>query len=126
MYAGKPHTPATLGVVMAKVKSSAERIMIYEELAPNDSYCIMGNHNDDIPSARHGIQLRGNARTNPNDRLYRNSGRGTYCFFDGHIEYLTPAQVTPPNPPGRVSYHWPLTDLDPFPGSPWAQPPAGP
>ena len=111
---------------MSSIKSAAERIMIYEELAPNDSYCIMGNHNDDIPSARHGVQLKGNARTNPMNPHYRFSGRGSYCFFDGHIEYLTPSQVTPPNPPGRVSYHWPLRATDPFPGGSWAMPPAGP
>ena len=117
---GESINPPKLGIRMGSIKSAAEKIMIYEELAPNDSYCIMGSSNDDIPSARHGIMLRGNARTNPNDRLYRNSGRGTFCFFDGHIEYLTPAQVTPPNPPGRVGYHWPLKEDDPFPGG-WIQ-----
>ena len=119
-------SPPKLGPRMGGIKSSAEKIMIYEELAPNDSWCIMGNSTDDIPSARHGIALKGNARTNPNNPHYRFSGRGSFCFFDGHIEYLTPSQVTPPNPPGRVSYHWPLQANDPFPGGPWAQPPAGP
>ena len=46
----------------------------------------MGEHIDDIPSGRHGINLRGNARNNPNIKDYNYAGRGNYCFFDGHVE----------------------------------------
>jgi prepilin-type N-terminal cleavage/methylation domain-containing protein/prepilin-type processing-associated H-X9-DG protein len=107
-------TTPKLGIVIGRVKSAAERIMIYEELAPNDSWCIMGQSGDDIPSGRHGINLRGNARLNPASRDYNYAGRGNHTFFDGHVEMLAPSELIPPS--GFVRFHWPLAEGDARPG----------
>ena len=100
------------GIRIGNIKAAAEKIMLYEELAPNDTYCIMAMSNDDIPSARHGLRLRANARNNPNAREYRNSGLGNMCFFDGHVEPIAPAALLAPKPPGNPNYHAPLTSED--------------
>ena len=103
------------GIRIGNIREASRKIILYEELAPNDSYCIMGSNNDDIPSARHGVRLRGNARTNPNMKEYRNSGLGNMCFFDGHVEPIPPNALIPPKPPqgaGNPDYHGPLTGED--------------
>jgi prepilin-type N-terminal cleavage/methylation domain-containing protein/prepilin-type processing-associated H-X9-DG protein len=106
-----------LGLAIGRVKSAAERIMIYEELAPNDSWCVMGPQNaiDDIPTARHGINLKSNARLNPQSRDYNYAGRGNYCFFDGHVEQLAPSQLIAPRGRGNPYFHAPLVEGDPIP-----------
>lgn len=106
-----------LGIVIGAVKASAERILIYEELAPSDSWCIMGplNFIDDTPSARHGINLRGNARLEPSSKDYNYAGRGSFCFFDGHVESLAPKQLLSPRPSGNPNYHTPVLEGDPLP-----------
>ena len=104
----------TLGIVMTKVKQPAERIMIYEELAPNDAWCIMGQNSDDIPSGRHGKNMKSSYRTAPTTAEYYSAGRGNYCFFDGHIESLPPGDLIPPR--GKSSYHAPLIPGD---AKPW-------
>lgn len=105
---GKP-----LAIRIGSVKSSAERILIYEELAPNDSWCIMAQHIDDIPSARHGTNLAVNALRDPTSKAYNTAGRGNHCFFDGHVESIAPRQLLPPRPAGNPFFHGPLTDGDP-------------
>jgi prepilin-type N-terminal cleavage/methylation domain-containing protein/prepilin-type processing-associated H-X9-DG protein len=113
-----PPKPPTLGIVIGRVKSAAERIMIYEELAPNDSFCVMGPlaavH--DIPSGRHGVNMKSNARLNPTSREYNYAGRGNFCFFDGHVEQLAPSQLIHPRGRGNPFYHAPLVegDIPPF------------
>jgi prepilin-type processing-associated H-X9-DG protein/prepilin-type N-terminal cleavage/methylation domain-containing protein len=101
----------TLGLQIARVKDSASRIMIYEELAPNDSWCIMGDSGDDIPAARHASNISNQAlRNNPNSNEYRTKGRANFCFFDGHVEVLSPSDLLRP-PAGKVGserYHFPL------------------
>jgi prepilin-type processing-associated H-X9-DG protein len=42
---------------------------------------------------------------------YYVNGRANYCFFDGHVESLAPANLLPPK--GDPSYHFPLTQGDP-------------
>ena len=110
-------TGPSLGIRLGSVKAAAERIMIYEELAPNDSWCVMGPASaiDDIPSARHGINLRSNARLNPQSRDYNYAGRANYCFFDGHVEQLAPRQLIAPRGTGNPFYHAPLVEGDPVP-----------
>ena len=109
-------SPPKLGLVIGSVKSASERIMLYEELAPNDSWCIMGFSNDDIPSGRHGINLRGNARSNPSSRDYNYAGRGNHLFFDGHVEPLAPKQLLGPRTAGgNPYYHAPLLAGDALP-----------
>ena len=112
----EPNGPA-LCIVLGTVKSASDRILIYEELAPNDSWCIMGpiGNFHDTPSARHGINLRGNARLDPLSRDYNYAGRGNHCFFDGHVESLAPHQLLSGG--GNPYYHAPLVEGDdlPFP-----------
>lgn len=106
-----------LGIVIGAVKASSERILIYEELAPNDSWCIMGplTYIADTPSARHGINVRGNARLDPSSKEYNYAGRGNFCFFDGHVESLAPRQLLSPRPGGNPYYHAPVLEGDPLP-----------
>lgn len=105
---GKP-----LAIRIGSVKSSSERILIYEELAPNDSWNIMTMSIDDIPSARHGTNLAVNALRDPTSKAYNQAGRGNHCFFDGHVESIAPRQLLPPRPAGNPFFHGPLTDGDP-------------
>ena len=100
-----------LGIRIGRVKSSSERIMLYEELAPNDSWCIMGLHIDDIPSARHGSTEALNALRNPGSKGYNYAGRGNFCFFDGHVEVIAPKELI--DPVRGPKYHCPLVEGDP-------------
>jgi prepilin-type processing-associated H-X9-DG protein len=110
-----PPTGPALGIPLGRVKAAAERIMIYEEFAPNDSWCIMGFSNDDIPSGRHGVNMRDNARNNPTSKEYNYAGRGNHCFFDGHVESLAPRQLLAPRPGGNPNFHAPLLGDEPLP-----------
>jgi len=92
--------PPLPGLVLAHVKQSADRIMIYEELAPNDTWCIIGYSSDDVPSGRHGKNMKDSYRQNPDSVEYKRYGLGNYCFFDGHIEMLSPGDVL-----SKPSYH---------------------
>ena len=109
-------TTPVLGLQMARVKESSQRILIYEELAPNDSWCIMGYSGDDVPSGRHSTNMSQAYRNNPNTTQYKTMGRGNHCFFDGHVEILSPAQLLPPTQGGQIGsekYHTPLVKGDP-------------
>ena len=119
----KPGTGANnkaLGITLAKVKQSATKILIYEEMAPNDAWCIMGSHRDDVPSGRHAASMLNAFRDNPTSSEWRSKGRGNFGFFDGHVESLAPGQILPKsgnftnsNPPEQASlYHRPLYEGD--------------
>ena len=94
------------GVVLGSVKGPSERIYIFEELGPNDGWCLLqgsgsgtpGLNCDDIPTARHqGLKFLNAKRvTNPTAAAYRSSGRGNHVFFDGHVELLTPGEILKP------------------------------
>jgi prepilin-type N-terminal cleavage/methylation domain-containing protein/prepilin-type processing-associated H-X9-DG protein len=109
----------SLSLRLGSVKNAAKKIMIYEELAPNDSWCIMGTDVDDKPSPRHGLSMRANPRPDPPNRAYL-QGMGNYGFFDGHVEAIPTASLIPRIPPmtvdGDIHYHWPLMAGDPYPG----------
>jgi len=76
------------------IASPGEKIMIYEELGPNDAWCILPQSNiDDLPSPRHGSRAAINAARTPgrlSGTIYRNQGLGNFCYFDGHVEQLPP------------------------------------
>ena len=90
-----PAAPSS--VRLAALVQPSEKIMIYEELGPNDAWCISPNASqDDLPASRHGS---GRAR-NPNRllsgatvRAYLKEGLGNHCFFDGHVELLSPSWI---------------------------------
>jgi len=84
-------------VRLPKVMKPAEKIIWYEEVGPNDAYCVNPHASiDDLPTPRHGSpkaalsNYSGAAYGNP---IYRNAGRGNHCFFDGHVESMTPSQI---------------------------------
>jgi prepilin-type N-terminal cleavage/methylation domain-containing protein/prepilin-type processing-associated H-X9-DG protein len=81
-----------LGISLGTIPNAAEKIMIYEEIGPNDTWNIVGLSPDDLCSARHGNERGLNVKRDPNSKAYM-QGRGNYCFFDGHVELLTPPEV---------------------------------
>ena len=84
-----------LGIRMGSVKSASERIYIWEELGPNDTWCLNPDTNpDDLPSGRHQGQKYLNTKRNVGDKgAWRYAGRGNHVFFDGHVELLTPGEI---------------------------------
>jgi prepilin-type processing-associated H-X9-DG protein len=95
---------------MTKVRQGASRILIYEEMAPNDTWCIMSQSPDDVPSGRHAINMKDAYRSNPNAPGFYSEARGNFGFFDGHVETLAPSQILPPK--GKPGYHFPLIPGD--------------
>lgn len=101
-----------LGIRLATVKNASRKIMIYEEQAPNDLWCLLYDTNlppppptpnpplpafrgDDIPTARHagqryGLINRSTPYGSPGWQRYGPIGKGNYTFFDGHVEVLSP------------------------------------
>jgi type II secretory pathway pseudopilin PulG len=78
------------GIHLARVKQGATKIMICEELAPNDGWCLTPNSDtDDVPTGRHGNR-KTKALTGTN---IETSGSGNHCFFDGHVEPLAPNDI---------------------------------
>jgi prepilin-type N-terminal cleavage/methylation domain-containing protein/prepilin-type processing-associated H-X9-DG protein len=85
---------------LAAVLHPAEKIMIYEELGPNDAWCTAPHFDvDDIPAGRHGSRAARNAKriTGPGavnvlPGFFR-QGRGNQCFFDGHVELISPQWI---------------------------------
>jgi prepilin-type N-terminal cleavage/methylation domain-containing protein/prepilin-type processing-associated H-X9-DG protein len=102
-------------VRLGSVANAAERIILYEEIAPNDTWNIISQSTDDLPSARHGSGISLNAMRDPNSKAYYQSGKGNHCFFDGHVESLSPKALLPPRPAGNPNYHAPIVAGDPLP-----------
>jgi len=93
-------------VRLASIVRPAEKIIIYEELGPNDAWCLAHTHPEDIPSGRHGSVRAGNVPREFDIEAWLKSGRSNQCFFDGHVELLSPAWVLDP----RNHHSWaPLT-----------------
>ena len=98
------------GIRINTVARPAERVYIYEEVAPNDAWCLMydniGRENmeigamwrrDDVPSGRHAGQkylnaVRDLAVGSPEWYKWAKVGKGNFVFFDGHVETLSPAE----------------------------------
>jgi prepilin-type N-terminal cleavage/methylation domain-containing protein/prepilin-type processing-associated H-X9-DG protein len=95
------------GVRLNTVARSAERIMIYEEIAPNDAWCLMFDisadnmtigqfwRGDDLPSGRHAGQkflngIRNTSVGSPEWFKWAKIGKGNFVFFDGHAQTLSP------------------------------------
>src|SRR2546421_253075 len=106
-----PPAQPRLGLQITRVKESSARIMIYEELAPNDAWCIMGDDPADVPSGRHGTNMKDAYRNVPTSPAYKINGRGNFCFFDGHVESLSTSDLLRPSDGGKIGserYHFPL------------------
>jgi prepilin-type N-terminal cleavage/methylation domain-containing protein/prepilin-type processing-associated H-X9-DG protein len=104
---GSPFLP---GIRFQYVQRPAERIMWYEELAPNDTWNLTQLNLADAPAARHGLDPSGDPRRVLPNRSYTDGGRGNFCFFDGHVELLSPQQVLDPR---YSELHRPLVPADP-------------
>jgi prepilin-type N-terminal cleavage/methylation domain-containing protein/prepilin-type processing-associated H-X9-DG protein len=96
---------------LSDVRGPSRKILIYEEQAPNDMWCLLYGlpipprgtavsalpnfRGDDIPSARHAGQRyvlanRGTTYGSPAWVKYGPIGKANYGFFDGHVEVLSP------------------------------------
>jgi prepilin-type N-terminal cleavage/methylation domain-containing protein len=109
------------GIRIGSVRSAAERIYIWEEVGPNDGWCLnpmddmfrgIGKNLDDTPTGRHGGQKALNARRDepvdsPGYNAWLKAGAGNHCFFDGHVETLSPGQIM--NDKRQYNYYLPLT-----------------
>ena len=102
--------PYLLGIRLASVKGASEKIMWYEELAPNDTWNIIPDHIADIPSARHGSKDALNALRDPNSKGYMYAGQGNMCFFDGHVASMSPKEILDPR---NRKLHRPIIEGDP-------------
>lgn len=83
---------------LGEVVDAGRKIMIWEEIGPNDGYCLdpqVANRWDDQPTGRHGGgALNRSDNPSPSNRnRYRTAGRGCFGFFDGHTESITPADI---------------------------------
>lgn len=97
------------GIPLGVVKSPSEKIFWFEEIGPNDGWCLdPQNNQDDTPTGRHGGQkalnaMRDAAPGTAGYNYWRLAGRGNHCFFDGHVESLAPGQILT-----RAAYWTPL------------------
>ena len=92
-------TPNAISTLrLGDISNPSQKIMIWEEIGPNDSYCldpIYADRWDDQPTGRHGGGAL-NREDNPNPtnkNKYRVAGKGCYAFFDGHTEAITPVDI---------------------------------
>jgi prepilin-type N-terminal cleavage/methylation domain-containing protein/prepilin-type processing-associated H-X9-DG protein len=99
-----------LGIRIASVKGASEKIMWYEELAPNDTWNIIPDHIADIPSARHGSKDALNALRDPASKAYNYAGLGNMCFFDGHVILMSPKEILDAK---NRKLHRPIVEGDP-------------
>ena len=105
--------PAYFGIPLGVVKDPARHILWFEEIGPNDCWCLNPQGNwDDTPSGRHGGQKALNATRaeqgpgQPGYDAWLKAGRGNHCFFDGHVESLPPGAIMDP----KATYWAPLRD----------------
>ena len=70
--------------------------MWYEEEAPNDTWNVLQLIQFDVPTARHGTGATGDVLRQPPNKTYTYAGLGNFCFFDGHVESLTPQHALDP------------------------------
>jgi prepilin-type N-terminal cleavage/methylation domain-containing protein/prepilin-type processing-associated H-X9-DG protein len=92
--------PITISIKWSKVIKSSEKIMIFEELAPNDAFCTNpGGNVDDFPSGRHGVRSTGPIIYGQPEL----KGRGNFAFFDGHVEPLSPTEILTTGVPGQTA-----------------------
>jgi prepilin-type processing-associated H-X9-DG protein len=83
----------------AAIVHPAEKIFIWEELAPNDGCATMPfMYFDNLPAGRHGSTgVKGPRRVESYNwdwgQGWLFNGRGNYVFFDGHVESRPPIDL---------------------------------
>lgn len=110
--------PAPVGVALVRlrdVRRPSAKILVYEENAPNDERCVggstFGGTSDDWPSGRHGTaaaHLLSGTAVGPQNQAWMVQGLGNYCFFDGHVESISP-QIILSDVQKPQSMYYPLT-----------------
>lgn len=117
---GTPGPKLLPAVTIGSIKNAADHIYIWEEVGPNDGWCLhpmddayrgITANFDDTPTGRHGglKAVNGLRDTNPGTPTYKTwlkQGSGNQCFFDGHVEALSPGQIL--NDKRRNNYYLPL------------------
>jgi prepilin-type N-terminal cleavage/methylation domain-containing protein/prepilin-type processing-associated H-X9-DG protein len=99
-----PGDVSKFGMPLGVVKNASMKIMWFEEIGPNDLWCLDPiNNEDDTPSGRHAGQkfqnaLRTGNRNTAEYRAWLKAGRGNHCFFDGHVELMAPGDIIKNNP----------------------------
>jgi prepilin-type N-terminal cleavage/methylation domain-containing protein len=107
---------------LGSIANAADRIYIWEEIGPNDPWCLhpmddlfrgIGKNHDDTPTGRHGGQGALNSIRDVNEgapgyNQWLKAGSGNHCFFDGHVEQLSPGQIL--NDKRQYNYYMPLTN----------------
>ena len=104
------HPSGQVSMKLTRVVKPALKILIYEENAPNDEWNVSGNgtNGDDLPSGRHGTTSTDVGGVS--NHIWYTMGQGNYCFFDGHVETLTPAQIITDESQNPNNCRWfPLT-----------------
>jgi len=91
------------GIKIGRVKKAAQKIMIFEELAPNDAWCLAMTSSDDYPSGRHGKRKTATVQAG----VAETGGVANHCFFDGHVESINPKEIL-----DNRTYYEPLTTSD--------------
>jgi prepilin-type processing-associated H-X9-DG protein len=86
----RPNSGVKVAIQLRLVSAPSEKIYIWEEVGPNDAWCLNPTSNiDDHVSGRHGkandLQYGSPA--------YNYAGLGNFCFFDGHVETLSPDTI---------------------------------
>jgi prepilin-type N-terminal cleavage/methylation domain-containing protein/prepilin-type processing-associated H-X9-DG protein len=86
----RPNSGSRTVIRLGQVTEPSSKIYIWEEVGPNDLWCLNPASNiDDHITGRHGkvdtLQFGSPA--------YMATGRGNFGFFDGHVEALSPQQI---------------------------------
>lgn len=86
--------PSELGATLRlnQVRKPGTKIMLWEEIGPNDGWCTGPGSGDDYPTNRHGQsgvvgRQQGGVISDPD---WVRQGYGIHMFFDGHTENLYP------------------------------------
>lgn len=92
--------PEPIAIKFSQVLKASEKILIFEELGPNDGWCLRPYNNpDDFPSGRHGYRSLKEVQQGVPEL----KGTGNYCFFDGHVESLPPTAILTTGVPGQTT-----------------------
>jgi prepilin-type N-terminal cleavage/methylation domain-containing protein len=90
--------PVPASIKWATIIKPSEKIYIFEELGPNDGWCLdPGSNGDDYPSGRHGYRSLKEVQQGVPEL----KGTGNHCFFDGHVEGLPPTSILVVGVPGQ-------------------------
>jgi len=108
-----------LGIQLGRVRNPGDKIMICEELAPNDGWWLVYDldgvgttpRGDDWPAGRHAGQRYVNSGRQasigtPDYQRYLDVGRANHVFFDGHVAVMAPRQIMT-MPQGPKYFHIP-------------------